>query len=52
LPVPIRRRQEAPEPIKPIETGASGPGGVLDADGNVTGSYSQYRDARRAGKVR
>jgi len=49
---PIRRAQEAPEPIKPIESGTVGPGGVVDADGNVTGSYSEYRNARRAGKIR
>jgi len=50
---PFRRPQEAPEPIKPIEGSQSvGPGGVVDADGNVTGSYLEYRNARRAGKIR
>jgi hypothetical protein len=51
--LPPRRAQEAPEPIKPIEGSQSvGAGGVVDADGNVTGSYLEYRNARRAGKIR
>ena len=50
---PIRRNQEAPEPIKPIEGSQStGPGGVVDSDGNVTGTYADYRNARRAGKIK
>ena len=51
---PIRRSMpEAPEPIKPIEgSQAVGPGGIVDADGNITGSYADYRNARRAGKIK
>jgi hypothetical protein len=50
---PFRRAKEAPEPIKPIEGSQQvGPGGVVDADGNVTGSYLEYRNARRAGKIK
>lgn len=57
LPIPVQRLTkrvpDAPEPIKPIDGSQSvGPGGVVDSDGNVTGSYSDYRNARRNGKIK
>jgi hypothetical protein len=50
---PVKRAAEAPEPITPINGSSSpGTGGVVDADGNVTGSYAEYKAARRAGKIK
>lgn len=50
--IPAKRVQEAPEPITPIVGGSTGSQGVVDADGNVTGSYRDYKQARKAGKIR
>jgi len=48
-----RKVPEPPEPITPlVSIGNSGGQGVLDANGNVTGSYQDYKAARKAGKIR
>ncbi len=50
---PVRRAVEAPEPIVPIAGSTSANvSGVVDGDGNVTGSYAEYKAARRAGKIK
>ena len=50
---PVRRAVEAPEPIVPIAGSTSANvSGVIDADGKVVGTYSQYKEARRAGKIK
>ena len=46
-------KPEAPEPISPIvATGVGAAQGVVDVNGNVVGSYKDYKAARRAGKIR
>jgi len=48
-----RKVPEPPEPITPlVATGGSGGQGIVDANGNVTGSYQDYKAARKAGKIR
>ena len=48
-----KRVQEPPEPMTPIAgAGISGGQSVVDANGNVTGSYADYKAARKAGKIR
>jgi hypothetical protein len=43
--------KKAPEPIEPIRSGrASGP--VVDSEGRVSGSFADYKAARKAGKIR
>lgn len=50
---PVRKVTEAPEPITPIAGSATtGAGGVVDSEGRVTGTYAEYKAARRAGKIR
>jgi hypothetical protein len=50
---PVRRAQEPPEPITTVAgTGSSAPSSILDEKGNVTGSYSDYKAARKAGRIR
>jgi hypothetical protein len=48
-----RKKPEAPEPITPINaTGVGAATGVVDVNGNVVGSYKDYKAARKAGKIR
>ncbi len=48
-----KRTQQAPEPITPLAgTAVAGTNGIVDADGNVVGSYKDYKAARKAGKIK
>jgi hypothetical protein len=48
-----KKKPEAPEPITPINATGVGAGqGIIDVNGNVVGSYKDYKAARRAGKIR
>jgi hypothetical protein len=47
--VPVSSK--APAPIVPISSGRS-VGPMIDSEGRVTGSFAEYKAARRAGKIR
>lgn len=48
-----KKKQEPPEPISPIvATGVGAGQGVVDVNGNVVGSFKDYKAARKAGKIR
>ena len=51
LETPAVKVSKAPEPINPIRATNAG-SGVLDATGNVVGSYDDFKKAYNAGKIR
>jgi len=45
-------KSKAPAPINPIKSGMTGTEQALVSDGKFTGSYNEYKAARRAGRLR
>jgi hypothetical protein len=46
-----KRFQEPPEPIATLPGSRNGSAGLIDANGNFTGSFQDYKALRRAGKI-
>jgi len=45
-------KSKAPAPINPIKSGMTGTEQALASDGKFTGSYNEYKAARRSGRLR
>ena len=45
-------KSKAPTPINPIKSTKTGTEEALMADGKFLGSFQEYKEARRAGRIR
>ena len=51
-PKAVAKKSNAPEPIKPLKASSAATDVQVDSDGQFHGTYAQWREARRAGKIR
>ena len=49
---PVAKKSNAPAPIKPLQATSAATDTPIDSNGEFHGSYQQWRESRKAGKIR